>query len=134
MKTFTSGNSTGTDHWGATGIAAMMSTLTVPFVTGNDGLIYFGNAANQVLAEDVSGNSWILAGLGFPETIDGLSAVGTNQFGKDGLYRYIRNELCVHSCGDWDHTSGAGVWGVNVSGHRSSSYDYVGFRMALYPE
>ena len=134
MKSFTSGNSAATDHWGATGIAAMMDTLTVSFVTGNDGWIYFGNAANQVLAEDVSGNSWVLAGLGLPETIDGLSAAGTNQFGKDGLYRYIVNELCVLSCGYWAYTSTAGVWSVHLDYYRTNSSSAAGFRLGLYPE
>jgi len=128
MKDFTSGNSAATDHWGATGVAAMMDILTLSYVTGNDGWIYYGNGANQVLAEDVSGNSWILTGLGFPESIDGLSAVGTNLFGKDGFYRYIRNELCVLSCHYWGGTSTAGVWASTLHGYREGSDYYVGFR------
>ena len=134
MKDFTSGNSTATDHWGATGIAAMMETLTIPYITGNDGWIRFGNSTNQVLAEDISGNSWKLTGLGIPETSSGLSAGGTNAFGVDGLYRYLRNELCLLSCADWNYGSYAGVWTVSWNAYRTYSAYYVGFRAACYPE
>jgi len=132
MKDFTSGVSSAIDHWGATGVAAMMDALTLPYVTGNDGWIYYGNSSNQVLSENMSGNGWILAGLGFPESVDGLSAAGTNQFGKDGLYRYLRDQLCVLSCGPWDVTSGAGVWYSDLYGHRASSHHSVGLRSACY--
>ena len=134
MKTFTNGTSSATDHWGATGIAAMMDTLTVPFITGNDGWIYFGNGANQVLAEDVSGNSWLLTGLGLPDSIDGLSASGTNLYGADGLYGYIINTLCVISCYAWSNGSISGVWGVNWNDVRDGSHNYVSFRLACYPD
>jgi len=133
MKDFTSGNSAATDHWGATGVAAMMDVLTLSYVTGNDGWIYFGNTTNQVLSESISGNSWILTGLGFPESIDGLSAAGTNLFGKDGFYRYLRDELCVLSCGFWNNTSSAGVWHSNLDRYRSDSNNcYVSARFACY--
>ena len=134
MKDFTSGNSTATDHWGATGIAAMMETLTIPYITGNDGWIRFGNSTNQVLAEDISGNSWKLTGLGIPETSSGLSAGGTNAFGVDGLYRYLRNELCLISCAYWSDGSNAGVWIVAWDTSRPNSNYHVGFRAACYPE
>jgi len=134
MKDFTSGNSTATDHWGATGISAMMETLTIPYITGNDGWIRFGNSTNQVLAEDTSGNSWKLTGLGIPETSSGLSAGGTNAFGVDGLYRYLRNELCLRSCAYWSSGSNAGVWSVYWSYWRTHSSYAVGFRAACYPD
>ncbi|MBW1799211.1 MAG: hypothetical protein JRJ85_00645, partial [Deltaproteobacteria bacterium] len=134
MKDFTSGNSVATDHWGSTGIAAMMTSLTVPYITGNDGWIYYGNGANQVLSGDLSGNAWLLTGLSLPKDSNGLSAAGTNQFGKDGLYRYLRDELCLISCGLWDFDSDAGVWLVAWSNDRTYSGDSVGFRAACYPE
>jgi hypothetical protein len=132
MKTFTNGAAAATDHWGATGIAAMMEELTVPVITGNDGWIIFGNGANQVLGEDVSGNSWVLTGLGVPDSTDGMSAGGTNLFGKDGFYRYIINQVCLIAGGDWDHGAYAGVWYLDWSSSRSGSYGGVGFRAACY--
>lgn len=130
MKTFTNGdNAAATDHWGR---YDMFDALTVPFITGNDGWTYFGNGANQVLADDVSGNAWLLAGLGFPETANGLGSPGTNLFGKDGLYRYLINKLCLIVARGWADGSSAGVWHVHFYYARGgSSYD-VGFRAACY--
>ena len=134
MKEFTSGNSAATDHWGATGIAAMMSSLSVPYVTGNDGWIRYGNSTNQVFSEDLSGNDWTLAGLSLPKDINGLSAAGTDQFGKDSLYRYLANELCLLSCGGWSVDSSAGTRYVSWGNTRTGSSHGVGFRCAAYPE
>jgi hypothetical protein len=133
MKTFTNGdNAAATDHWGASGISGMFDALTVPFITGNDGWTYFGNGANQVLADDLSGNAWLLAGLGFPETANGLGSPGTNLFGKDGLYRYIVNKMCLIVANYWYDSSYAGVWYVAWHGARTHSYNTVGFRAACY--
>jgi hypothetical protein len=130
MKTFTNGdNVAATDHWGR---YDMFDVLTVPFISGNDGWAYFGNGANQVLADDVSGNAWLLAGLGFPETADGLSAAGTNAFGKDGLYRYIINKMCLLVAYYWLSTSLAGVWNAVFSNVRDDSSYGIGFRGACY--
>lgn len=133
MKTFTNGNSSATDHWGATGIAAMMDVFTHPIITGNDGWTYYGNAANQVLAEDMSGTDWLYTGLGIPKDTNGISASGTNLFGTDGLYRYIINELCLLACGHWSYESNAGVWYSLWNLVRADSTDFVGFRAACYP-
>jgi len=133
MKTFTNGdNVLATDHWGASGIAGMFDALTVPFITGNDGWAYFGNNANQVLAEEISGNSWLLTGLGFPDAAAGLSAAGTNLFGKDGLYRYIIDKLCLLVAFYWLHAPSAGVWGAGWADARHGSYYAVSFRAACY--
>jgi hypothetical protein len=133
MKAFTNGAAAATDHWGATGIAAMMEALTVPVITGNDGWIFFGNAANQVLGEDVSGNNWVLTGLGVPDSTDGMSAGGTNLFGVDGFYRSIANQLCLTAGATWGIGGYAGVWALSWSLARSNSVDSVGFRAACYP-
>jgi len=133
MKAFTNGVASATDHWGATGIAAMMEALIVPVITGNDGWIFFGNGANQVLGEDASGNSYVLTGLGVPDSTDGMSAGGTNLFGKDGFYRYIINQLCLLVCADWHDGAYAGVWFLYWGSTRSVSSDVVAFRAACYP-
>jgi len=87
-----------------------------------------------VLDEAVSGNGWLLSGLGLPQDGDGVDPTGTNQFGKDYFYQYIRNQLCVLSGGAWGSTSYAGVWDVSLNYPRTSSLFNVGFRSALYPE
>jgi len=137
MKDFTSGNSLATDHWGATGVAAMMTAMTMsamPFEAGGAFAQRFGSGSNQVLDEAVSGDGWILTGLGLPQDADGIDTTGTNQFGKDYFYQYVRNELCLLSGGYWADTSGAGVWHVLLYLGRANSDNTVGFRCACYPE
>lgn len=134
MKDFDSDNSGATDHWGATGVAAMMDVFTPAFESGGDFAQRMGSGANQVLSEATSGNAWLLTGLGFPKDADGIDATGTNQFGKDYFYQYIRNELCVLSCNSWSHASHAGVWYGDLSGYRGYASHAVGFRCGLYSE
>jgi len=137
MKDFSSGDSGATDHWGATGVAAMMDSFTPAFESAyanNSFSQRMGSGANQVLDEAVSGNGWLLAGLGLPQDADGVDTTGTNQFGKDYFYQYIRNELCVLSCHYWTDASTAGVWYSHLSSYRTDSYNGVGFRAACYPE
>lgn len=136
MKDFTSGNSGTTDHWGATGVAAMMSEFTPIFETAypNNGFTQrMGSGANQMLSESVDGNGAILRSLGIPKDADGVDVTGTNQFGKDYFYQYIRNELCVLSGGSWDVGSYAGVWSSFWGSSRASSYSSVSFRAACFP-
>jgi hypothetical protein len=137
MKDFDSNNAGATDHWGATGVAAMMDAFTPVFESAyaaNGFAQRFGSGANQVLSEAMSGDAWLLTGLGFPKDADGIDVTGTNAFGKDYFYQYIRNELCGLSCGDWDDTSNAGVWCFGWYNYRTRSSSYVGFRLGLYTE
>jgi hypothetical protein len=135
MKDFTNGTSTATDHWGATGVAAMMDPLVPNFATtsGANGFAQrYGNSTNQVLEEETSGNAWLLTGLGLPKAA-GMSAGGSSLFGSDYYYQYVRNELCLISGGDWGSTSGAGVWYLHLYNPRTYSAANIGLRSALYP-
>lgn len=136
MRDFTSGNTLATDHWGATGVAAKMDAITMPLLAATGGSAIaqrFGNAANQVLSEATSGAGWLLAGLGIQKDSAGISSAGTNLFGTDYFYQYIRNELCAISGGYWDSSSDAGVWSLYLYNARTYSYNDVGFRGACYP-
>lgn len=134
MRDYTAGTTLATDHWGATGVAATMDRITPAFRIDypNNGFAQrFGNAAGQVLSPDLSGNGWLLTGLGFPLQ-SGISASGTNQFGQDYFYQYIRDQLCLISGANWDATSGSGVSAATLDLSRSSSSHPVGFRAASY--
>jgi hypothetical protein len=85
MKSFTSGNAGATDHWGATGVAAMMDEITLPDF-GADGWKYFGNSTNQVFSEDTSGTNWLLSAVGIPKDTNGQSGSGTTVYGNDVFY------------------------------------------------
>lgn len=133
MKSFTSGAAAATDHWGATGIAAMMNAFTPPFKSGYAFAMAMGSGANQVLSGALSGNGYVLTGMGFPKDGAAVDATGTNLFGKDYFYQYIVNELCVLSCAYWDRGSSAGVWPSFWYDSRADSHGSVGFRAACYP-
>jgi hypothetical protein len=64
----------------------------------------------------------------------GASTSGTNLFGTDYFYQYMRNELFPLYGGGWSGGSYAGVWGRSLSNYRTYSSYYAGFRCACYPE
>ena len=97
-------------------------------------MLLFGSGTNQVLSEAMSGNNWLLTGLGFPVSGDSFDATGTSQFGKDYFYQYVRNELCLLSCAYWIGGSYAGVWTVYWYGRRAHSSDGVCLRCAAYTD
>lgn len=135
FKDFTGGASLATDHFGPTGVAAMMEPFAPAFRTDypNNGFTQrFGAAAAQVLAPATAGAGWQLAGLGLPKAL-GSSTAGTSLFGSDYFYQYIRNELCLLSGAYWLHGSGAGPWTVFCNDTRTYSYAYVGLCLASYP-
>ena len=110
MKSFTHTNTLATDHWGATGVAAMMDSFVPPFKSGYGYGMLMGSGTNQVLSEATSGAGWLLTGMGFPKDGTGVDATGTNLFGKDYFYQYIVNEMCLLSSGGWYYSTNAGGW------------------------
>ena len=136
MRDFTSGNSGATDHWGATGVAAMMEALDFPVLAAAGGTsmrMRYGNAANQVLSGATSGLGHALTGLFVPKDAAGMSSGGTNLFGADQLYQHFRNEMCALSGGTWSGGSSAGVCTLGLGGARAGASDSSGFRCACYP-
>ncbi len=107
-RTLTAGTNGTTDAWGnAAHLTTLYDELSLPYVTGNDGWTYIGSAS-QVMSEATSGDGYNLSSLGLPESSSGLG--GTDLFGRDGIYRYLRADLCVLSCGRWDTGTYGGVW------------------------
>ena len=134
MKDFTPGNTQATDHWGATGVAAMMEPFSPAFQTAGGGVIdqRFGSG-NQVLSEATSGDGWLLTGFGIPNDANGIGTTGTDLFfGQDEYSQYICNDLCLTSCSYWSGSSDAGVWAVIWYGHRERVDQAVGFRCGAY--
>ncbi len=132
MKDFTNGVAAETDHWGATGVAAMMDRFAPPFGAGDAFAQKFGSGANQVLSEATSGDGYLLSGLGLPKDADGMDATGTNLFGKDYCYVYVINDMCLIVAYTWNSTTAAGVWPALFNPARSYSSNYVGFRCGCY--
>ena len=135
MKTFTSGNAAATDHWGATGCAAMMDEFTPAFETSGGGTFAqrFGSGTNQVFSEAVSGDGYNLTGAGMPKDAGGIDTSGTATFGQDYYYQYIVNQLCCLACTNWSNSTNAGVWALSWGNHRTYSGHSGGWRCACYP-
>ena len=134
MANFTGGNTLSTDHFGSVGVAANMDAFVPAFATTypNNGFAQkMGNSANQVLSPDLTGNAAVLRSLGIPIAA-GMSVSGSNLFGSDYFYQYIRNELCLLSGAGWLDGSAAGVWASNLVSARTDSYDGSGVRSASY--
>jgi hypothetical protein len=133
MKTFTQGNSGATDHWGATGVAALMERFVPPFRDGDVFSQRMGSGTNQVLSSDLSGAGWLLAGAGFPKDEDGIDATGSNLFGKDYYYSYVKNELCLIVSGHGGGGPPAGVGAVSWNNYRDYSSNSLSASSACYP-
>ena len=131
-KTMTPGNTLATDIWGATGVAAHSSPITVSFNNGSQTQC-FGNAANQVLSAATSGDAWQLAGLGLPKDAAGVSPAGSSLFGNDYFYQQFTNELVPLSSSNWSANATAGVWAAILVFYRMNGSGVVGFRCACYP-
>ena len=134
MANFTGGNSLSTDHFGSVGVAANMDAFTPAFATAysSNGFVQkLGKGANQVLSPDLTGNGAVLRSLGIPIAA-GMSAAGSNLFGQDYFYQYIRNELCLRSGASWDAGSTAGVWASSWIGVRTDTTKFSGVRSASY--
>ena len=135
MANFTAGNTLSTDHFGAVGVATNMDSFTPAFATaysGNGFTQKVGNGANQVLSPDLTGNGAVLRSLGVPIAA-GMSTMGSNLFGQDLFYQFIRNELCLQSGSSWGGGLGAGGWASSLFGDRTGSSYFAGFRAASFP-
>jgi hypothetical protein len=88
-----------------------------------------GNADNQVFAmsTDRTSNDYKKTMLGIPN-LAGSSTSGTTEFGNDGIYRYLRDQLaCV--CGlSWLNGSAAGAFAMVLYNARNTSGRNVGGR------
>ena len=132
----TSGWSTsasGNEAWGnTTHLATLYDVLTAAHITNLLDWDNYGNGANQVLSEALSGNDYLLTGLGLPKDATAQSASGTNLFGADGLFEALNSDICVISGGHWDSAAHSGVWAAFLARYQSNSDDYAGFRAACY--
>jgi len=98
-------------------------------VDGNDGWIYFGNDDEIVfnMNTDRTSDDYKRMSIGVPNA-NGVSSNGTTEFGNDGLYRYLRNEMACRRGGSWGYWSDAGVLAMDLSGYRTHSSYTTGGR------
>lgn len=101
-------------------------------VSANDGWTYLGNGAESVFAmnTDRATTDYKRTALGIPRAA-GVSASGTTEFGNDGVYRYLRNEMACLCGGHWGGSSYAGVFAMYLYNYRANSRSDVGGRASF---
>lgn len=130
-KDLTAGEDGVMDAWGSNEhLAELYDELSAEHISHDSTWYRLGNGASAVFSSDQSGNGWMLTGLGLPVNANAMSAVGTNLFGKDGVYAYHRVMLCVLSGGHWGYGTFAGAGCAHMSDANVVSHNYVGFRLA----
>jgi hypothetical protein len=133
IATVTSGASSATDHWGATGVAAQFDAAAMNFATtypNNAFAQRYGNAGNAVFSMATAADR-ARSMLGMPAA-GGMSAAGASLMGLDYYYQRIIDQLCVVSRGLWGYGSGAGSRNRNLLNTRTNATAYVGFAAASY--
>jgi hypothetical protein len=88
--------------------------------------VYFGNGTNQVFAmsTDRASAAYKRTALGIP-TATGVSATGSTEFGNDGLYRNLVDQMACMRGGTWVGSSASGPSTVGLSLARTNSHDTV---------
>lgn len=129
MRDLTGGNTLATDLWGATGIAALYTSLGATYagLVASNTAKGFGSPTLQSLSDALTGNAWNAAGAGIP-----LVTAGANEYGNDLVWDYRPNELCPLAGGAWSLGAADGVWALSLTLARANSSTDVGFRAALY--
>lgn len=107
--------------------------ITMQFVSGSGFGMRYGNSTNAVQDFSVvrSSQEYLRCNAGLPK-LDGASSGGTDLFGTDYFYQYIRDELAPIRFGYWGNGTTAGVWNLNLSDARAYSHTGVSGRSCLY--
>jgi hypothetical protein len=94
--------------------------------------IKVGNGTEQVFefSSDRTSNAYKKTSLMLPLGT-GVSANGTTEFGTDGIYRYLRNEMACRVGLYWGDSSNAGVFSASLGHARYYSSGYVGGRASF---
>ena len=130
MKSVTGGNTSATDLWGATGIAALYDDLGTSYEAwaGSSTTKLYGSAS-QVFSAATSGNAWNAAGAGIPLA---SGTGGANAFGNDGFWDHNVTWVCPLTGGAWADASAAGIWALALNIGSGGSNPKHGFRSSLY--
>jgi len=136
LKTVTGGNSSATTDQFADAFLADSSknrSVSLQFASGGAFAQRYGNSTNAVFdfSTDKTSEAYKRCNAGLP-ALSGVSTGGTDLFGKDYFYQYIRDELCPVRFGYWDYGTTAGVWNLTLNNNRTNSNTHVSGRSCLY--
>lgn len=132
LKNVTGGSGAATDHFANATIfdaVDFSSFLANAYTTDR-----FGNGTNQTLPFNItrSNTDYKLSALAMPKDKNGISSGGSNTFGVDYFYKFIRNELCPLVGAGWGNSASAGIWNVDLGSARANSSRGGSARACLY--
>ena len=126
-----SGWNTANDAWqSSANIGTYYDAMTTTATFSTAASVCYGNNGNQVFSGATSGNEWLNTAIGAPLNDSSTSATGTNQFGKDYLFKYNVANMFPRAGGNWTDSSNAGVFCRYFSSYRSNVSGDFGFRAA----
>jgi len=133
FATLTNGWNGSTDIWGnTTHLSTKYDSINAPInLSGLGGWLEWGNGSEPLFFTDQSGINRALSGVS-PVADTSMSSGGINMTGNDGVYRYVRENMFVHSCGRWNSAARAGVFARIFISWRSDSNGDYSFRSARY--
>lgn len=132
VKNITGGVSGATDHWGATGIAAMFDEVNL-FLAGSIGM-KFGSGNNQVFSGEVNRTleTYKLSAALLPMASNSYDGSGITAMGNDYYYNYIYDNLAPLGFGSWSGGTGAGLAACSLYYTRTYSRRSHSVRACLY--
>lgn len=131
IKTVTGGNTGVTDHWGATGIAAMFEQIT-PDLSGADSSL-LGNGTNEVFdgSTDRTSEAYKIASALLCKSSSSYSATGRTEYGNDYYYNALADNLAPLGFGGWYDLNYAGVGALHLGNTRANAGRNVSVRGCL---
>jgi hypothetical protein len=131
IKTVTGGNSGATDHWGATGIAAMFEQIT-PDLSGADAS-RLGDGTNEVFdgSTDRTSEAYKIGSALLCKAASSYSAGGSTAYGNDYYYNALADNLAPVGFGAWGYIGDAGVGALYLASHRATANRHVSVRGCL---
>ena len=119
------------DSTGATGAynTALYDVIDISDVVFDSSKVSFGNGTNQVFGmnTDRTTDEYRMTQLGIP-LATGVSSSGTTEFGNDGFWRNLVNQLAVVRCGAWSYSLDSGPLAMLLNGTRTHSSSNVAGR------
>ena len=131
VKDITSGVSGATDHWGATGVAAMFDEVFPDFCGSYVQALGSGN--NQVFSGETNRtlDAYKLSAALLCKDKNG-SGAGTTAMGNDYYIPYIVDNMAPRAFYGWNDIATAGVGASFLSNSRTSASRIVSVRAGLY--
>ena len=132
VKDITSGVSLSTDHWGATGVAAMFDEVFPDFCGSYVERV--GSGSNQVFSGETNrtADAYKLSAALLCMNKNSYDGSGATAQGNDYYIIYILDNMAPLAFYYWSHSAGAGVGASFLTDDRTTAYRTVSVRGGLY--